>query len=246
MLYDILMFVLVLAVIFIVAVAIVIGFGILFAATVKYGFKAATGAIEKFFGPGCEVRCEGHTVMVRQLVPLLELATAKGEFEHSFIWKRAKAKFFGLPVPFTGREALCRHVYVAKAGFNLKMRECSFEFIPERRYGFLPSLFSKVKYLAVVTIPEPQILSIETISLNIEDRSGAVDFWNKLDRNAINSEMFALARQHVEKAGCGLFEASKSKLESGLRSVLPACVDKIEFKWVAAEQGAGAADMETI
>ena len=245
MIHEVFMIILAMAVIFIVAVAVVMGLGLLFAATVKYGFKAATCAIATFFGPGCQVSSTGHTVTVRQLVPVLELATAKGEFEHSFIWKRAKAKFFGLPVPFTGREALCKHVYVAKAGFDLKMRECSFDFIQERRYGFLASLFCKVKYLAVVTIPEPQILSIETISLNIEDRSGAVDFWNKLDRNAINSEMFALARQHVQKAGCGIFEASKSKLESGLRSVLPSCVDKIEFRWVAAGEEDKAIDTET-
>lgn len=233
MMNNVLMLVLSMFLIFIIVVAVVMLLGMIFAATVRHGFKAAAGAIENFFGPGCEVSSEGHTVTVRQLIPVLELATAKGEFEHSFIWKKAKSRCFGLSLPFTGRQAFCRHVYVAKAGFDLKMRACSFEFIKDRRYGLPALLFSKAKYLAVVTIPEPNILSIETSSLNIEETPGVLDFWNKVDRNAINSEMFALARQHVEKAGSGLFEASKSKLESGLRSVLPSCVDRIEFKWLS-------------
>lgn len=233
MIHNGFLLILVTAIAFLVLAVVAVGLGILFAATVKQGFKTAAGAIERFFGAGCQVSTEGHTVTVRQVVPVLELATAKGEFEHSFTWKKDKVRFLGIPIPFSGKESVCRHVYVAKAGFDLKMHSCSFEFVAEPKYGFLPSMFCKGKYLAMVTIPEPQILSIETAELAIEDRSGV---WRRLsdsDRNAINSEMFAVTREHVLKAGCGLFEASKSKLESGLRAVLPPSVEKIEFKWIS-------------
>ena len=238
MIHDIFIFIVVMAAIFTLLAAFAVGLGILLAATVKQGFRTAAGAIEKFFGSGCKVSTEGHVVKVKQVAPLLEIATARGEFDHSFTWKKEKVKLLGLPIPFTGREAVCRHDYTAKAGFDLKTNSCSFEFVPVKRYGFLSSIFGPARYLAVVTIPEPIILSIETAHLNIEDRSGVFDFWNRLgedDRNAISSEMFVATREHLKQAGCALFEISKCKLESGLRSILPSCVEKIEYNWISGD-----------
>ncbi|MCX6984870.1 MAG: hypothetical protein NT118_09000 [Lentisphaerae bacterium] len=84
----------------------------------KDGTKSACRAIEKFFGSGCRVSTRDHTVTVRQVVAVLELATASGEFEHNYNWHRDKRRFLGLPVPFTGKAAACRHDSQAENTFT--------------------------------------------------------------------------------------------------------------------------------
>ena len=90
----------------------------------KDGTRSACRAIENFFGSGCRVSTRDHTVTVRQVVPVLELATASGEFEHNYNWHRNKKRFLGLPLPFTSKEAACRHEYTVKAGWEAMAPDC--------------------------------------------------------------------------------------------------------------------------
>ena len=200
---------------------------------VKNGTSSAVRAIERFFGPGCTVSTDNHVVTVRQIAPVLELATACSEFSHGYRWKRDNRKILGIPLPFTSKEAECNHICLAKAGFNFKREYCSFEF---RSAGGLSlgSLVSGRQYDVRVTLPGPVILSVETLDVCIVDTSNWLRIWAALteaDRNAIMSEMFPETRKHLERAGRPLLDEARNRLESGLRSIMPGCVRKIDFEW---------------
>ena len=201
----------------------------------KDGTRSACRAIENFFGSGCRVSTRDHTVTVRQVVAVLELATASGEFEHSYCWQRKKKRFLGMPLPFTGKAAACRHEYVVKAGFDLKERFCVFDFMPVGGQAFIAKIFEGCCYHVKVRIPRPKILSLETRNVNVEDRAHWFDFWNALneaDRNSIMAEMFTEARSHVAQSGGALLDEAMLRLEGGLRAIMPAHVKNMEFEWL--------------
>ncbi len=201
----------------------------------KDGTRSACRAIENFFGSGCRVSTRDHTVTVRQVVPVLELATASGEFEHNYNWHRDKKRFLGLPLPFTSKEAVCRHEYVVKAGFDLKEKFCVFDFTPVGGHAFIAKIFEGRCYHVKVKIPRPKILSLETRTVNVEDRASWYDLWNGLnntDRNSIMAEMFTEARNHVAQSGGTLLDEAQQRLEGGLRAIMPAHVKNMEFEWL--------------
>ena len=201
----------------------------------KDGTRTACRAIEKFFGSGCRVSTRDHTVIVRQVVAVLELATARGEFEHNYSWHRGNRRFLGLPLPFTAKSAVCRHEYVVKAGFDLKERFCVFDFTPVWGQAFIAKILEGRCYHVRVKIPGPQILSLETRTVNVEDSACWYDFWNGLndtDRNSIMAEMFTEARNHVADVGGPLLDEAQQRLEGGLRAIMPAHVKNIEFEWL--------------
>ena len=101
--------------------------------------------------------------------------------------------------------------------------------------SFLARLFGGNRLDVHVAIPKPMILSVESLGMRIEDRSGWIEFWNALsegDRHGIASEMFSRSRGHIAKSGkCLLIEAMQ-RLESGLRTVLPNSVGAVEVEWI--------------
>ncbi|MFZ2657928.1 MAG: DUF4230 domain-containing protein [Victivallales bacterium] len=201
----------------------------------KDGTKSACRAIEKFFGSGCRVSTQDHRITVQQITAILEIATARGEFEHNYNWQKNNRRFLGIPLPFTSKEAACRHLYVVKAGFDLKEKYCIFDFIPVGGEGVLARFFEGKSYHVRVKIPRPKILSLETRTVNVEDRSRWYDFWNGLneaDRNSIMSDMFSEARNHVAHAGAPLLAEAMQRLESGLRAIMPPHVKLIDFEWM--------------
>ena len=200
----------------------------------KDGTRSACRAIENFFGSGCRVSTRDHTVTVRQVVAVLELATASGEFEHSYCWQRKKKRFLGMPLPFTGKAAACRHEYVVKAGFDLKERFCVFDFMPVGGQAFIAKIFEGRCYHVKVRIPGPKILSLETRSVSVGDKSRWYNFWKTLnegDRNAVMAEMFTEARNHVADVGGPLLDEARQRLEGGLRAIMPAHVKSLDFDW---------------
>ncbi len=204
-------------------------------ALVKDGSRAAYNAIGRFFGSGCKVTMGEGVMTVRQIVPVLELATAMGEFEHRFDWKRESLRLLGIPVPFSSKEAECSHVYVAKSGFDLRDQACVFRFTPVGGVSFLARLFGGNRLDVHVAIPKPMILSVESLGMRIEDRSGWIEFWNALseeDRHGIASEMFSRSRGHIAKSGRCLMIEAMQRLESGLRTVLPVSVGAVEVEWL--------------
>ncbi len=235
MISSIMTFVLMLGAIFAVGV---IGTGILMLIMylmVKDGTKAAFNAIERFFGPGCKVSTGNHSMIVRQVVPILEIGTARGEFDHSYGWKKQKLRVLGIPIPLTEKEAECRHSFLVTAGFDLKTQVCRFDFLPVNSPFSLLGIFSPKSYNVKVTVPRAKILSVETTGVKIEDRSGWFDFWNALtekDRHDILDEMFAQTRSHVERTGRGLLIEAMQRLEGGLRTIMPQSVRSIEFVWM--------------
>lgn len=204
-------------------------------AIVKDGSRAAYGAIGRFFGSGCKVTVNEGVLTIRQIVPVLELATAMGEFEHRFAWKRESVRLLGIPVPFSSKGAECAHVYIAKAGFDLRDEACVFRFTPVGGVSFLARIFGETRLDVHVEIPEPMILSVESLGMKIEDRSGWLEFWNALseeDRHGIAAEMFSKSRGHIERNGRCLMVEARQRLESGLRTVLPASVGSVEIEWL--------------
>ncbi len=227
--------VLVLGAVFGLGLASVCGVMLLGYAIVKDGSRAAYNAVGRFFGSGCKVTMGEGVMTVRQIVPVLELATAMGEFEHRFDWKRESLRLLGVPVPFSSKEAECSHTYVAKAGFDLRDEACVFRFTPVGGVSFLARLFGGNRLDVHVAIPKPMILSVESLGMRIEDRSGWLEFWNALseeDRHGIASEMFSRSREHIRKSGRCLMVEARQRLESGLRTVLPVSVGAVEVEWL--------------
>ncbi len=194
---------------------------------------SVAGAIECFFGPGCRISMNNHVITVMQTIPLLELGAAFSKFSHSYRWRSRNRRFIGIPVPFTWREAFCTHICAAKGGFNFKNQFCSFNFSPTRSYS-LAALYLGKQYDVRVTLPEPMILSVETLDVCIMNTTNWVRIWATLteeDRNAIISEIFPETRKHLECAGRPLLDEAKNRLENGLRKIMPNCVRRIEFEW---------------
>lgn len=70
----------------------------------------------------------------------------------------------------------------------MKERFCVFDFTPVGGQALVAKIFEGRCYHVKVRIPRPKILSLETRTVNAEDRARWYDFWNGLnngDRNAI-------------------------------------------------------------
>ncbi len=112
---------------------------------------------------------------------------------------------------------------------------CVFRFSPVGGVSFLSRLFGGNRIDVHVAIPKPMILSVESLGMRIEDRSGWIEFWNALseeDRHGIASEMFSRSRGHIVKSGKCLLIEAQQRLESGLRTVLPNSVGAVEVEWI--------------
>ncbi len=199
----------------------------------KDGIGSTVRNIEQYFGSGCRIEKNNHTIKVIQHDPVLEIASSFSEFPHTFRWQGENRRFIGIPMPYTSREAYCNYICHAIAGFNFRNDFCTFEFTTVDDLS-LGTLIWGRKYDVTVTLPEPAVISAEVTYMSIMNTTNWIRFWAALteaDRNSIIAEMVPEIRKHLKKAGGPLLENAKNRLEFGLRAIMPKCVRRTEFMW---------------
>lgn len=147
-----------------------------------------------------------HTVVLQQQTAVLELATVSQTYQHRYEWvnqwMRSTKK-----ISISGN-------FVAKAGFNLR-HKFSIDIDEDR---------------AVVTLPEPEILSVESLGhITFRDENGVWNWVNQEDRSKAVSAFYTDARKYASQAG---FTAdAKTTMEEQLREILKAHTKEVEFRY---------------
>ena len=158
-----------------------------------------------------------HTVVLQQQAPTLELATLIQRFQHKYEWTNT---WMG-----STKEITISGSMEAKIGFNLNKR-------------FAIEIDKKK---AVVTLPEPQLLSVEPLGdLKFEDENGIWNWVNNNDRsNAINAFQ-ADARKYATRANFA--DETRGVVEQKLTTILKGYVAEVEFRYENPETAPNAND----
>lgn len=118
-----------------------------------------------------------NTVVLQQQVPILELATLSQKFQHRYEWSNTWMKSTK-KIEITG-------TFEAKAGFDLQKK-------------FTISIDDTV---ATVTLPAPQLLSLESLhDVVFRDENGLWNWVDAADRSAAMNAYTADARRYAEQA----------------------------------------------
>lgn len=147
-----------------------------------------------------------NTVVLEQQTPILELATLSQQFQHKYVWTN---RWMG-----STKRITINGGFIAKAGYDLKER-FSIELNDEK---------------AIVTLPAPQLLSLEAMdNMTFRDEHGAWNWVNMDDRaraiNAFNADARRLAQE-------GKFIGqAKDSMEKQLREILKSHGKEMEIQY---------------
>lgn len=135
------------------------------------------------------------TIVLQQQAPILELATLTQEFQHQYEWTNTTLKSTK-KIKITG-------TFDAKAGFDLNQK---FSIRIEENKAY-------------VTLPNPQLLSIESLGdVKFEDENG---YWNWIDEDDRSQAMNAFIRDAREYAAtAGFVNQAQQIMEKKLREIL--------------------------
>ena len=135
------------------------------------------------------------TVILQQQTPILELATLTQEFQHQYEWTNTLLKSTK-KIKITG-------TFNAKAGFDLNQK---FSIRIEENKAY-------------VTLPKPQLLSIESLNdVKFEDENG---YWNWIDETDRSMAMNAFTRDAREYAAQADFVVqAQHNMEEKLKEIL--------------------------
>lgn len=161
------------------------------------GYEAARTLGEDFkkafqFTPEITVN---NTVVLNQQTPILELAVLTQNFEHRYTWTNTWLN--------STKQIFISGTFEAKAGFNLNHK------------------FSIVLNddKAIVNLPEPQILSIESKGdITYRDENGIWNWINTDDRTKATNAFIQDARTYATHAA--FVNDAKEHMEKRLRSLL--------------------------
>jgi len=135
------------------------------------------------------------TIVLQQQAPILELATLTQKFQHQYEWINTTLKSTK-KIKITG-------TFDAKAGFDLNQK---FSIRIEENKAY-------------ITLPKPQLLSIESLGdVKFEDENG---YWNWIDEDDRSQAINAFikdARQYAATAG--FVNQSQQIMEEKLREIL--------------------------
>lgn len=136
-----------------------------------------------------------NTVVLQQQVPILELATLSQKFQHRYAWTNTWMK--------STKKIEIVGTFDAKAGFDLQKK-------------FIISIDDTV---ATVTLPAPQLLSLESQNdVTFRDENGLWNWVDAGDRSAAMNAYTADARHYAEQAA---FVADAQKaFEFRLREIM--------------------------
>ncbi len=118
-----------------------------------------------------------NTVVLQQQTPILELATLSQKFQHQYTWTNT---WLG-----STKEIRIRGSFEAKAGFDLN-KKFSIQIEDEK---------------AIVTLPKPQLLSMESLNdVKFEDENGVWNWVDMEDRSKALNAFTGDARKYAEQA----------------------------------------------
>lgn len=118
-----------------------------------------------------------NTVVLQQQTPILELATISQRFQHQYEWANT---WLG-----STKKIYIRGSFEAKAGFNLN-KKFSIQIDEDK---------------AVVTLPKPQLLSIESLhDVKFEDENGVWNWVDMDDRSRAMNAFTGDAKKYAEQA----------------------------------------------
>jgi len=118
-----------------------------------------------------------NTVVLQQQTPILELATISQKFQHQYIWNSTWLK--------STKKITVTGTFEAKAGFDLNQK-FSIRINDDK---------------AIVTLPHPQLLSIESLGdVKSEDENGLWNWVNPEDRSNAMNAFITDARRYAEQA----------------------------------------------
>lgn len=135
------------------------------------------------------------TIILQQQAPILELATLTQKFQHQYEWTNTTLKSTK-KIKITG-------TFDAKAGFDLNQK-------------FSIRLEENKAY---VTLPKPQLLSIESLGdVKFEDENG---YWNWIDESDRSLAMNAFIHDAREYAAQADFvQQAQQAIEEKLKAIL--------------------------
>ncbi len=161
------------------------------------GYEAARTLGEDFkkafqFTPEITVN---NTVVLNQQTPILEMAVLAQNFEHRYSWTNTWLN--------STKQIFISGTFEAKAGFDLNQK------------------FSIVlkDEMAIVMLPEPKILSVESQGdITYRDENGVWNWINTDDRTKATNAFIQDARKYATQAG--FVNDAKEQVETRLRSLL--------------------------
>jgi hypothetical protein len=147
-----------------------------------------------------------NTVVLEQQASILELATLSQKFQHRYEWT---SEWMG-----STKKIRIEGTFDAKAGFDLNKK-------------FAIAITSDK---AVVTLPEPQLLSLEAIGdIKFTDEHGVWNWVNQEDRSKALNEFHKDARRYAGQAS--FMYDIQPKMEEQLRQILLSHVTGVEFRY---------------
>ncbi len=161
------------------------------------GYQAARTLGEDFkkafqFTPEITVN---NTVVLNQQTPVLEMAVLAQNFEHRYSWTNTWLN--------STKQIFIAGTFEAKAGFDLNQR-------------FSISLNDDQ---AIVMLPEPKILSVESMAdITYRDESGVWNWINMDDRTKATNAFIQDARTYAKQAA--FVNDAKEQMEKRLRLLL--------------------------
>lgn len=152
-----------------------------------------------------------NTVVLQQQTPILELATLSQKFQHQYEWTNT---LLGSTkkINITGS-------FEAKAGFDLQKK-------------FSIQINDNI---AIVTLPEPQLLSLESLpDVKFKDENG---FWNWVDMEDRSKAMNAFtgdAKKYAEQAQ--FVAQAQQAMEKKLKEILVLHGKEVEIRYSKVER----------
>jgi len=135
------------------------------------------------------------TIVLQQQAPILELATLTQKFQHQYAWTNTTLK--------STKKIRITGTFDAKAGFDLNQK---FSIRIEENKAY-------------ITLPKPQLLSIESLGdVKFEDENG---YWNWIDEDDRSKAMNAFIHDAREYAAtAGFVNQAQQIMEEKLRGIL--------------------------
>jgi hypothetical protein len=166
--------------------------------------------ISKIFQVTPEVTVK-NTVVLEQQTPIMELATLSQTFQHRYEWTNT---WLGSTkkIKMTGS-------FQAKAGFDLR-EKFSLEINDD---------------VAVVTLPKPQLLSLESMDdVTFEDENGFINWVNMEDRSKAVNAFTSDAKRYAQEAA--FVAKAQEEMEKKMTEILRSHGKRAEIRYTETEK----------
>jgi hypothetical protein len=147
-----------------------------------------------------------NTIVLNQQTPLLELSVLSQNFQHRYVWTNS---WLG-----STKKIFISGTFEAKAGFDLQKK-------------FSISLQDGK---AVVTLPEPVVLSVESQGdIHYRDEQGVWNWVNTDDRIRVTNAFISDARRYANQAA--FIQDAKNNMEEKLKPLMKPYADEVEVRY---------------